>query len=129
MAPRGSPEAPRNPQRLPGSSQERPGTPGELETMKNHMGFAGRSAETMQLSTIPRSRKPKTRTSHMQNQCFRGAIRESTLAQSAESVQLSPMLKVWASRAMKNNCFFTGFQAIDHADHADRAGRGLRREA
>ena len=106
MAPRGSQEVPRDPQRVPGSSQEAPGTSGEPKIVKNQRCFEGRSVETMQLSTIPRSRKPKTRTPHMQNQCFRGAVGEGTLAQSAESMQLSSILKVLAAKTLKNQLFF-----------------------
>ena len=65
----------------------------------------------MQLSTIPRSRKPKTRTPHMQNQCFPGAVGEGMLAQSAESIQLSLILKVLATKTLKTNCVlrFSGY--------------------
>ena len=112
VAPRGSQEVPRDPQRVPGSSQEAPGTSGEPKIMKNQWGFEGRSAETMQLSTIPRSRKPKTRTPHMQNQCFRGAIGEGALAQSAESMQLSSILKVLAAKTLKNQWFLKVFRPL-----------------
>ena len=73
VAPRGSQEVPRDPQRVPGSSQEAPGTSGEPKIMKNQWGFEGRSAETMQLSTIPRSRKPKTSTPSYAKPMFPGS--------------------------------------------------------
>ena len=132
VAPRGSQEVPRDPQRVPGSSQEAPGTSGEPKIMKNQWGFEGRSAETMQLSTIPRSRKPKTHTPHRKNQCFRGAIGEGIRAQSAESVQLSPILRVSAAKTLKNQWFFKVFR-LSKARKARTMrtvrGRGLRGEA
>ena len=95
--------------------------------MKSQLGFEGPSAETMQLSTIPRSRKPKTRTPPMQNQCFREAIGEGTLAQSAESVQLSSILKVLAAKTFKNLWFFKVFRplVVQKARKA-RIARGVR---
>ena len=129
VVPRGSQEVPRDPQRVPGSSQEAPGTSGEPKTMNNQWVFEGRSAETMQLSTIPRSRKPKTRTPHMQNQCFRGAIGEGTVAQSAESMQLSSILKVLAAKTYKNQWFFKVFRLLVMPTVPTVRGRGLRGEA
>ena len=86
----------------------------------------------MQLSTIPRSRKPKTRTPHMQNQCFRGAIGEGTLAQSAESMQLSSILEGLAAKTLKNQWFFkvSGLLVVPIPRKARTVrGRGLRRDA
>ena len=86
----------------------------------------------MQLSTIPRSREPKTHTPHMQNQCFRGAVGEGTLAQSAESMQLSSILKVLAAKTLKNQLLFKVFEPsiVQTAGKARTVrGRGLRGEA
>ena len=83
----------------------------------------------MQLSTIPSSRKPKTRTPHMQNQCVRGAVGEGTLAQSAESMQLSSILKVLAAKTLKNRLFLKVFRLLTMGRVGTVRGRGLRGEA
>ena len=89
----------------------------------------------MQLSTIPRSRKPKTRTLHTQNQCFRGAVGEGMLAQSAESIQLSSILKVSAAKTLKKQLFLKVFRPLTvptvRTMRTMRTvrGRGLRGEA
>ena len=86
----------------------------------------------MQLSTIPRPRKPEIRTPRMQNQCFRVAIGEGTLAQSDESMLLSSILKVLAAKTLKNQWFFKVFKPMDHATMGTVRtvrGRGLRGEA